>query len=272
MNAMPLSTSRLAAGVVLVLAGIAPAAANVWADERVRLNGGAFFPSADIEVQYNPESGRGTNINLTDELDNDEDSQVFRGGAAFRLGSRHRLFIDYFKVSTDGETTSTRDLVFGNIEIPAGSGVASEFSIATTQAGYMYSFVQNDTIELAGVLAVAYTEIDAELAAFLAGSQVDRESADASGPVPVLGLNLGVALGEQWKLRANLQGISADIDSYDGTYYTYGAGIEWSPWRQFGLGLGYGGVHGDLDVDDSNWSGSLDLEIHGPFGYLTVGF
>lgn len=259
--------------VALVAATAAPSvAANPWESERLRLYGGAFFPSTDVEVQYNPDEGLGSNINLTDELSNDEDEYVFRGGGAFRLGSRHRLFIDYFKVGTDGETTTDRDLVFGNLEIPAGSGTRSEFSLATTQFGYQYSFVQNERVEFAGVLAVAYTEIDADIEAFTPTATVGRESANASGPVPVLGLNLSVAMAEQWLLRTNVQGISADIDSYDGTYYTYGAAVEWMPWSQFGFGAGYGGVHGDLDVDDSNWSGSLDLDVHGPFAYLTARF
>lgn len=267
------SSFRSKSVLALVAAIAAPAvAANPWADERVRLYGGAFFPSTDVEVQYNPDEGLGSNINLTDELSNDEDNSVFRGGAELRLGNRHRLYVDYFKVGTEGEATTNRDLVFGNLEIPAGSGTRSEFNLATTQFGYAYSFIQNERLELAGVLGVAYTEIDASIEAFTPSSTIGRESADAAGPVPVLGLNLGVVLAEQWRLRANLQGISANIDSYDGTYYTYGAAVEWMPWSQFGFGAGYGGVHGDLDVDDSNWSGSLDLEIHGPFAYATARF
>lgn len=257
-----------------VAAGLLPATASAapWDDETFRIAAGGFFSGTDVEIQLDRTEGVGSNLDFGNDLGNDSDSTVGRFSGYFRLAKRHRFYADYFKVSQDGNTVLDRDVDFGNLEIPAGSGVESEFSLAATQIHYGYSFVQNEDVELAVSLGVTYLEIDAGASAFSPTATLGRERADASAPVPVIGASVDYAINDQWLLRAAVQGISADVGDYDGSVWSYGGAVEWLPWQNFGFGLAYGGLSGDLDVDADNWQGSIDVSVDGPFAYVTARF
>lgn len=259
--------ATVAAGLLPATAGAAP-----WDDETFRLSAGGFISGTDVEIQYDRTEGTGSNLDFDSDLGNDSDNTVGRFAGYFRLAKRHRFYADYFKVSQDGETVIDRDIDFGDLEIPAGSGVESEFSLAATQIHYAYSFVQNENVELAVSLGVTYLEIDAGVSAFSPTAIIDRERANASAPVPVIGASVDYAINDQWLLRAAVQGISADVGDYDGSVWSYGGAVEWLPWQNFGFGLAYGGVSGDLDVDADNWQGSIDVSVDGPYAYVTARF
>jgi hypothetical protein len=79
-------------------------------------------------------------------------------------------------------------------------------------------------------------------------------------------------IGHNLWLDASAQLFSLSIDEYDGRLQDYRIGLIWQPNKWAGVGLGYNRFDIDVDVDTSDFKGSLDWQYDGPQIFYTVAF
>ena len=78
-------------------------------------------------------------------------------------------------------------------------------------------------------------------------------------------------VGDFW-IDASAQYFSLSIDEYDGSLVDYRVAAIWQPKKWLGLGVGYNSFTIDVDVDKSDFSGSLDWGYSGPQIFLSGSF
>jgi hypothetical protein len=223
--------------------------------DRFKLNLGAFIPFFNSELRVDsPTLGKGTNIDLEDRLGLDENITQFRTDGYLRFFRRHRLQLGYYKLSRSASTQLTDPIQFGDTVFPAIT-VKTDTDISVYEASYMFSFLQNDNLELAGTLGAQTIDIDASI---VGGSGQYAESASAVGPLPVIGLDLIYKFTPDLHLTSRAQFFTFEIDKYDGTLIDFRAALEYRFYKYFGIGVGYNSFFIDLDIDGSKLLGEVD--------------
>ena len=137
------------------------------------------------------------------------------------------------------------------------------------RAAYGYSLMRDSQKELGVSAGVSFFQFDSELRAS-ATQQLERVK--VSAPLPTLGVYGLLALGDKWRLGADIDVFALDFDYYDG-YLAY-VSLELD--RKFGdligAGIGYNFYRTKLESEDDRLRGTLETTHHGPKLYLTFAF
>jgi hypothetical protein len=235
--------------------------------ETVKLNLGAFIPFFNTELRVDSTTqGQGTDLDLEDRLGLDEEITEFRVDGYIRFFDRHRLQLGYYKLSRSAAAQLIPPFQFGDINFD-GVQVFTDTDVNIYEASYMYSFLQNDRLELAGTLGAQTVDIDVSITG---NGGLVTEPASVVGPLPVIGLDLTYKFTSDLQLTSRVQFFTLEVDEYDGTLVDFRAALEYMFWENFGLGVGYNMFYIDVEVDGSRFLGDVDYKFQGVnvFGVL----
>jgi hypothetical protein len=137
--------------------------------------------------------------------------------------------------------------------------------------------MRRDSFELSASIGLHNLEVSSILTAGassnLGAGGIDvSASAEADGPLPVIGLHGVWAFSDHFYLDAQAQFFTLELDEYDGSLQDYKVSFVWQPTKYVGVGLGYNDFVTRLRVDASRFTGRLRFGYGGPLAFITVGF
>jgi hypothetical protein len=239
---------------------------------------GTFIITSEPTVQLNGETGSGDRVDF-DEALGGGDSQRIRLDSHWRFGDsgRHKLKAIAFDMSRDNSRTFDEDIEWGGDIYPVGAVIDAEFSFTVIELAYEYSFMRRDNFELDASIGLHYTDLESSLSARAetSGGTLTGDisnSASVAAPLPVLGLRGIWDLSHNFWLDATAQFFALSIDEYDGNLQDYRILVTWQPKKWLGIGLGYNRFSIDVDVDASDFDGSLDWTYSGPMIFYSATF
>ena len=101
-------------------------------------------------------------------------------------------------------------------------------------------------------------------------------SADANAPMPLLGLFFDYHFTPKWSAGLHGQFFALDLDddtfSFSGSVTNLRLSTEYWVLNNIGLGVAVDWFKLDVDLDDSDWKGSVDYEYWGPRFMQPFGF
>ena len=271
--------ATVSAGVAMLLLG-SPAA---FADESPSLLTdpfqvalGTFVITSEPTIQLKGDTSNGDKVDF-DEALGGGDSQRIRLDSHWRFAERHKVKLIAFDMSRDNSKTFDRDIEWGGDVYPVGAKVDSEFSFTVIEAAYEYAFWRRDNYELDASFGLHYTDLSSSLKAKVEASggtltEDISNSASVAAPLPVIGLRGIWDLSHNFWLDATAQFFALSIDEYDGNLQDYRVLVTWQPKTWLGVGLGYNRFSIDVDVDASNFNGSLDWTYSGPMLFYSASF
>ncbi len=274
-------SGTVSAGMALLLLGspavFAEEAPNLLTDSfQVAL--GTFIITSEPTVQLKGDTGSGDRVDF-DEALGGGDSQRIRLDSHWRFGDtgRHKVKAIAFDMSRDNSRTFDRDIEWGGDIYPVGAKVDAEFSFTVIEVAYEYSFMRRDNFELDASIGLHYTDLESSLkaTAVASGGTLTGDisnSASVAAPLPVIGLRGIWDLSHNFWLDATAQFFALSIDEYDGNLQDYRVLLTWQPKKWLGVGLGYNRFSIDVDVDASNFDGSLDWTYSGPMIFYSASF
>ena len=276
-----------ATGLSVVLAVLSGLSANSFADNgmqgihpimntRFQIVGGGFFASSDPSFRLDrSDSDLGTKVSGSD-LGLDEDVTVPFAGLRWRISDRWRLEAQVFGFDESGSRFTSESIEWGNLEFDAETLVNSDADTTIGRGLIGYSFLKNDRLELGAGLGLHYMSFDVRLSgqAHIGGGPAvsASEEADADGIVPNIGLFGSYAFNEQWLVEGRFDWFSASIDDYSGDLWRVGAAVVYQPFANFNFGLSYDYLNINVDIDKSNWNGSIDSDWYGPSAFVGLTF
>jgi len=280
-RARALGSQTACAGAVVLLLGspaaFADEAPNLLTDS-FQIGLGTFIVTSEPTIQLNGETGRGDSVDF-DEALGGGDSQRIRLDSFWRFGDsgRHKVKAIAFDMSRDNSTTFDSDIEWGGDIYPVNARIDAEYSFTVIEVAYEYAFLKRDNYELAGSVGLHYTDMSASLRARAetSGGTLDEDvsnSASVAAPLPVIGLRGIWDLSHNFWLDASAQFFALSIDEYDGNLQDYRVLVTWQPKKWLGIGLGYNQFSMDVDVDSSNFEGSLDWTYRGPMIFYSASF
>jgi hypothetical protein len=239
---------------------------------------GTFIITSEPSVQLKGDTGSGDTVDF-DEALGGGDSQRIRFDSFWRFGDsrRHKLKLIAFDMSRQNSTTFDEEIEWGGDVYPVDARIDAEFSFTVIEAAYEYAFVKRDRYELDGSVGLHYTSMDSSLKAkaeFSGGTLTEdiSNSASADLPLPAFGLRGIWDLTHNFWLDATAQYFALSIDEFDGSLQDYRVMVTWQPKKWLGVGLGYNHFKVDVDVDKSDFNGSLDWTYSGPMIFYSASF
>lgn len=238
---------------------------------------GATSPAEfETNARIDPENagGEGTLVNFERDLGLEESRTLQRFGVQWRPFARHELAASYFSAPRSGFEQINRNITFRDEVYPVNALVSSQFDLDYWSATYTY-WARRGTRDGFGLsLGVANLELNASVTAATIGSVATvTQTAETEVPVALIGAQGRVAFTRTILGEASMATLPrVTIEDYTGRALTGNARLEYRPVRWIGIGAAYHYFKLDVDVAQASLTGSLDMTIQGPEGYVRLAF
>ncbi len=226
--------------------------------------GGAAYDNFDTSLRVDSDNLVGGVLDLEDTLGVDDSSTVVRIDSFYNFNKYHGINLSYYDIRRDGSRAVLEDIDFGNVSIPLGSEVKTEFDTKILKLAYRYNFVADYRTAIGASFGFHTMQFETSLNA--ANISVSEEF-KATVPLPVLGLHFEYALSPTWKLLTSVEVLQVDIGSARGFLSDQRLTIEHNPFHNFGWGLGYNGFDLEATIEGE---GSLTGRINYDFAGLLL--
>jgi len=221
------------------------------------------------------DSGSGTNVAPGTTLSAEQDlgltdkAYMLRMEIIFRLEERSRLRVNFLDLRRSGDSTIDQTVVFGNQTFAANAPLQSEIDWRQMDITYTYSFLRGETYELGAGVGVHLIEAEAT-------TQVpdtpQREDYSGADPFATAALDGTWRFARHWSLNARGQYLHVTISGTSGTLGIYHADLQYRWRRNLAFGVGYEREQVQLDLEHSNPSGLIEMNISGPEAFFRVSF
>ncbi len=211
--------------------------AKPW--ERFSLNVGGFVATVNSDFRLGSQSlGAGIDISPEDALGLDSSLFVFRADALWRFTSnrRHRFELSYYDLRRASTKNLEADIQIGDRIFTAGTTVDALFDLQVIRAGYSYSLIQDDRIDL-GISAGLYVMPIRIKVSSTTSNEVTDEGITA--PLPVLGLHFDFAITPKFFLKQSIDVFYFQYQNFQGDLLDTRVGVEYNIWKHFGVGVAY---------------------------------
>jgi hypothetical protein len=239
--------------------------------KRAELAVGAYLATFGSDLRVDSDDlGAGTDIDLEDTLDLDDELASFWVNGYWRFFDRHRLEFTYYDLSRDGRRSLDEDVQFGDQTFEVGASVDSEIEFRVGKLAYAYSIVQTEQWDAALALGLTAIQLKATLSGEIeagdasAGREVD--TAETVAPLPVLGGRVWYAFADNWTARLEGDLFALEFGDYEGSLVDAEISLDYDLTDWFGVSLGYNYV--DINVDKTG--GSFDASIGYDYSAITL--
>lgn len=241
---------------------------------------GVASQDADIKAQSSIDPFPPIEIDLTDDLGMDDNSESIYLKYRWRFSEKWQLSVAYQQLELDGNGVAGFDFNFDGKPFTAGVAVDTEFNMDTYLIDIGYSLVRNDQWEVVVGLGIHAFDFDTSITTTLGleagGDGFETESvragADVLAPLPNLRGRATYLITPRWEISGGLGWLSLNIDDFDGSYYFAEIGTEYRITDRFGIGATYQVSTVDVTVDDGADVDKVDVDFSGPSIYLSYGF
>jgi hypothetical protein len=242
--------------------------------ERYSVSVGVYSLHARTLVRLDsPAGGSGTPISFENDLD--VDRRDVSGDVMFsvRLRDRHRFEVERFGLSRSGVRGNSRTIRFGEDTFEIGWQLETFFDTDVTRVGYAYSFLKGERHELGLHAGLHVTDLAMGIRATITpGTAAAAEYADASAPLPVVGLQGARQLSERWSLHGRAQIFRLEAEDFAGELNHVVVGVEHATFRRIGFGLALDFFELDLSSEYTGLLGAFKLQFSGPRLYVQARF
>ena len=248
--------------------------------EKFGVNAGVFISGTDSSVRLG--SGIGLYLDVENFLGLDTSNQVGRIEALWRFSDnrRHRVDLSWFAFRRSGNRVITEDIIIEGpdgeeIEISEGQEVSSHFNLDIYELAYSYSFFQDDRVDLAVSAGAFVMPIDFGIRA--SGLVEEEGTQKFTAPLPAFGWRMDFAITPKWFIRSGVKFFYLEYESFTGRLIEVKGAVEYVPWKNFGVGLGFDNFGMTLEAEGEDYPeidlrGSVEFKYTGLQLYLRYFF
>jgi hypothetical protein len=235
----------------------AEATNNVAFPDKTMFRLGSYaINQASTDILVLSSAGTGTIISFDEDLGGEDSGTIPRIDGYYRFNERHRIDFSSFSIDRTGsKTISGVDLTIGDETFLFNETILSEIKYSLFKLGYAYSFYHSPIVELSLTAGLNVTDFDFNF------SQDDGSNASAngaSGPLPMFGLSMGYAINSNWSIHYISEQFVIELgNEFRGTLLNNELNLEYKFDNKIAIGGGFVRSSTDLEVNDSDWSGSL---------------
>jgi hypothetical protein len=253
--------------------------------DKIVINVGVFVLASNLTASLSG-TATGTNINrevnFDDAFGTNSDATRVRADVLWRINPRHHVRFLYFDNAVTKTRTIDKDIAWGDYTFKANGQVTANNKFTVYELAYEYAFMRAPNYEVAASVGVHYEDISLRLSGNATVTLPDgttsttetfeSKTSSLPAPLPVIGLRGAWAVAPNWYLDAQGQFFKFKVDAYDGNWWDLRAGVTWMYNRHLGVGAAWNKFIAHVDVDKTNFHGSLKTGYSGPLLYVTGAF
>jgi hypothetical protein len=237
------------------------------------------FMSLDGDGKFSARLPDGNEINIID-FDRaglkDTDSSYWLSLNWRSASSRWGAWFGSWRYDVVGSREWQNSLPIGDMEIPVGASVTSNFDATWYILEATYSFYRSELLDTGIGFGFHTVDIDTNLIArFGIGDQeVETVSTnlDTLAPLPNILAYIHWKFAPRWNLVGRVGYFSLDYSDYSGQMTNAHAIVNYELSSRWGLGLGYQFVNLDLDVEKKDFTQVYDIDFAGPMAFVRFSF
>jgi hypothetical protein len=240
--------------------------------DRFHLGIGGFWPDKSLEVSVDG-SDPAEEIDFEEDLGYSDSGSTPSFNFRWRYGKKWSLWGQYWGLDSEESVVLEKDIEWEDVTFKEGTYALSGVDYAITRVFLGRSVLREPDHEFGVGAGIHWLELDTFIEGQIidgSGTTLSREDAESSGPLPNIGGWYMYSWSADWMVDARLDWLSATVDEYSGGLWHAQVGIHYQISRIFGIGFSYSDFLIDLDVDDSDWRGSIESRQHGPRLELTA--
>jgi len=265
--------------LIALLAALNPAHAKTM-DDRFQISLGGYeltrYESSMSLTDKN--TGVGVSISPDDSLGIEtENTTVLRIDGHFRFNRRHALTYSWYSIRRSGYRTLTREVNWVDengdpITIPVGATISTSLNYDIYKLGYLWSFYTSEKVDLAAGAGLHTTRIAVGITTDTTSSGIDAKSVKSTVPLPVLSFGLTYRLTPKFRWYMKTEAFTLSIGEWDGIYSDQTLGLEYKPFKNFGVGAGFGSNALNLTVETNDSRFKFANRISGLLLYVVGSF
>ncbi len=231
-----------------------PTLASDW-----MFSAGTAFTRNDPKIGLAPDNARVTLIDL-EALGVDDEDNDFYFSVTWQGLKRWRFDFTTYVTALDGGLFTDKDYQFGELDIPAGSGIGFDTKSRFYILNAHYAIWQKPRWEAGvgfGIYALDW-EGGVSLVGGGNGEVLGREAEDFLAPLPTLGLFARYAFTDRLAGQISGDWLSANIGDYDGEVFALTAALDWWFTDHWSVSAGFDIVNVDVAVDDEPFNEYVD--------------
>lgn len=248
--------------------------------DKTHLQVGGFRPDIDSGISIHGTNGRiGDDLDMESDLGMSDSKTSPWVGLSYRVADRHRIGISYFGLNRTAGKTLERNFNIGDQTYSAGLDSHSTLDIDVTVLDYNYLFSKSEHHEAFVAFGLHRIGVSTSVAAEasisnnngggISGS-IETTARSVNAPLPVFGIGGTYAFNDDWAISGGLRYFGINLDKIDGSLGTADVSVQYHPWRNVGLSLGYAFDRLDMDLNKEKWQGSARYDFKGvTFGLIS---
>lgn len=263
--------------VSFALLGSGPAWAQDYDKFEISVGGYSVFEYSSGVSLTETNVGVGVTISPRDTLGLDGEQTVFRLDGRYRFNTKHALTFSWYKISSDSFKTLLDDIEWvdeeGNtVIIPTGTAVSSSLEYDVFKMGYLWSFYNNEKVELAAGAGLHLAKVGVGLSVDSGLFGADLRTAKSDLPMPVLSfvLDYNVTPKFNWFLRTQL--FALDLGEWRGLYTDVHLGMEYQLFEHVGVGAGLGSNALEVQREIDNVRFAFNNRVTGLHFFVSANF
>lgn len=222
------------------------------------------IPDTTTKVSFESNAGNEP-IDFDRDLGLKTDNVVASVGATWRPWDNHQFGLTYYN-NSGAKTKTLADPIEWNGVLYDGT-VKAKTNLDSYDVSYIWWAKNEETWALGPRLGLTYMAFESsiDLVADTDGDPVtdssfNRES-NTDVPAPTIGAAWRWLPAENWRVHAEAGYMSATIGDFDGSAMIVSGGVEWFPWENWGFSLNGTRQSIDVNTDQLNFNGDLDLTL-----------
>jgi len=236
-----------------------------WFVERFKISAGFFYVVNNTNVQVGITGDPGTNIDYEKDLGFTEDVGNFLSSFQWRISSRSRLSLSYYRINRNSVHTLNKEIIFNDSIYPANASVNANFNTGIYQFSYGYAILSKPKYEL-GLLIGAHI-VGAKTEISLVGTNSGVSFSNNFGftaPIPDLGIWGGYAFNNRLAINFDTDYLSATIGNKSGRVLSTNLTVNYRLIDNLDLSLGYAGLNFKVNAVRQNIEGLFKWGYNGP--------
>jgi len=230
----------------------------------------ALRSSTDTKVTRDAANGEpGEEIDLEGVFGIADQQTLAQFDSIYRVAYYHRFELGYFELLRRSTNTLEQDVNFGDQTFPAGTQIEVGATSRIMRFAYSYSLMRDDQKELGVTAGLSYTRFET---AITADTTQLSERLRAKAIVPTFGVFGSLALGDKWRLSADINAFAMEFDRYDGFTAYLNASLDRKFSNNLKAGIGYSFYGTRLKAKDTELRGMFSSRQYGPKVTLSMSF
>jgi hypothetical protein len=235
-------------------------------EDRFRVEIMLLFAGYDTKVRVDESlSQQGTLISAEDDLGL-EDSQLLPMLEVTLLpGDHHLIRLAGLSSRRSAQKVIDREIVFDDEVYLPGERVDSMLNLTMFGLTYGNRFLVRQRGELTASFGIQVFEVEANA---VVRSRVVREAESTVAPLPLIGLEGRYDFNQQWSAEGRVQYLTGEYDDIDGEVLDARLAVTWRMNPYLVFGLGYRSFTIDIDSQDPDTPGLVDMSLAGPLLFM----